>query len=316
MTRVYRVLTGPTAAGKTAWLLACAAYRSLLVVSADSRQVYRHMDVGTGKPTPTEQKILPHYVIDCADPGSIYSVYQFLIDAAGGFRAAREQGRELWVCGGTGLFIRALVDGLELGPAPRLALRGALASKLQDLTPRQLAEALDLNPRDPDNPARVIRAAELACLDPARARRVYAWAGLPVEDAPATVAGSTELADARREFQGWNCAEIAVLDPGREALANNIERRTRALFERGLVAEVERLRELGYGQAAVVHNAIGYREAGLLLDGRLTEAQAVERTAIRTRQYAKRQRTYFRGRHWPVFTRTALDRHYAQAAGE
>lgn len=313
MTRPYHVLTGPTAAGKTAWLLTRATRRSLLVVSADSRQVYRFMDVGTGKPTLAERKILPHYVIDCAIPGVVFSVHQFLIEAARGFRAAREQGRELWVCGGTGLYIRALVENLELGVPPRPELRRALAARMREMTSRQLADALELRVKDPDNPARVIRAAELACRDAARQRRIYGWSGLPsAPDAPAT-AGDAQLEAARLELRHWSNAGIAVLDPGRQALEHQIERRGRAMFQQGLADEVASLREQGYGDAAVVNNAIGYREAGALLDGRLTAAEAVERTVIRTRQYAKRQRTFFRGRGWPVLTRSALDRRYAGA---
>lgn len=314
MTRLYRVLTGPTAAGKTAWLLARAAHQPLLIVSADSRQVYLHMNIGTGKPTLTDRKILPHYVVDCATPAAVYSVHQFLIDAADGFAAARRQRRELWVSGGTGLYIRSLVESLELGTPPHPALRRALAARLSEVKPRQAAQALELELRDPDNPVRVIRAAELACRDAGRARRIYQWAGLEFDAAAPQLDGGEELAAARAEFDRWRCDGIVVLDPGRAALERAIVRRTSAMFSEGLVEEVANLRELGYGEAPVVSTAIGYREAGLLLDGGLTAEEALKRTIIRTRQYAKRQRTYFRGRGWPVVTRDGLDRRFAAAA--
>jgi tRNA dimethylallyltransferase len=258
------------------------------------------MDIGTGKPTLTARKILPHYVVDCVEPTAIYSVHQFLIDAARGFSAARRESRELWVVGGTGLYIRALTENLDLGSPPRPELREALAVRLDKLTPRQLAEILDLAPRDPDNPARVIRSAELACRQPARARQIYAWAGLEYREAP-TTAGDGGMSAAREELGRWQCAGLAVLDPGREELAQRIVQRTQSMFSGGLVEEVRRLRELGYGSAPVVAEGIGYREAGQVLHGELRPAEAIERTVIRTRQYAKRQRTYIRGRGWPVY---------------
>jgi len=301
MALLYHVLTGPTAAGKTDLLLSRAARRPLLAISADSRQVYLYMDIGTGKPTLTERKILPHYIIDCVEPTAIYSVHHFLIDAARGFEAARREQRELWVVGGTGLYIRALVDNLELGSPPRPELRRALAGWLVDSSARALATALDLELRDPDNPARVIRAAELACRQPERARWIYAWAGLEYhESPPAADDGAAELNKARDELRRWRCAGIVALDPGQEALERNIIRRTRGMFQRGLPAEVGRLRDLGYGRANVVRHGIGYREAGLALDDELMAGEAIERAIIRTRQYAKRQRTYIRGRGWPV----------------
>lgn len=296
----YHVLTGPTAAGKTELLLSRAADRPLTAISADSRQVYLYMDIGTGKPTLTARKILPHYVVDCVEPTAIYSVHQFLMDAARGFSAARRESRELWVVGGSGLYIRALTESLALGSPPRPELRQALAARLSELTPRQLAEALDLKPRDPDNPVRVIRAAELACREPARARQIYAWAGLSCRETPAA-ADDGGIGAAREELSHWQCAGLAVLDPGREELAQRIVSRTEAMFSGGLVEEVGRLRELGYGNAPVVAQGIGYREAGQVLDGELSTAEASERTVIRTRQYAKRQRTYIRGRGWPVY---------------
>jgi tRNA dimethylallyltransferase len=297
----YHVLTGPTAAGKTDLLLSRAVNRPLTAISADSRQVYLYMDIGTGKPTLTAQKILPHYVIDCVEPTAIYSVHQFLIDAARALAAAHQDGRAPWVVGGSGLYIRALVEGLELGCPPRPELRRALAAKLRELTPRQLAAELDLELRDPDNPVRVVRAAELACRRPARARAIYAWAGLESGRQPAN-GENAELSAARAELGRWRCAGLAALDPGREALEHNIVRRTREMFRHGLLAEVAQLRARGFGRAGVVQHGIGYREAGQLLDGELAEEEAIERTIIRTRQYAKRQRTYIRGRNWPVRT--------------
>lgn len=300
VTGTYRVLTGPTAAGKTATLLVRATQLPLAVISADSRQVYRSMDIGTAKPTLSEQKILPHYGIDCINPGISYSAYQFLIKALEGFKQAAEAGREAWVCGGTGLYIHALVNAMGLGSAPRAKLRQALAGKLKQLSARQLSEELELFVADSNNPARVVRAAEHACDDPGRAASIYRWAGLDVE-----LAGQETMEGSSGKWLGeeivrWRCHGIAVLDPGREELAKRIELRVCTMFETGLVDEVAGLRRQGFRDTNVVRDGIGYREAGAVLDGKLRVDNAIQSTIIRTRQYAKRQRTYYRGRGWPV----------------
>jgi tRNA dimethylallyltransferase len=300
VTGTYRVLTGPTAAGKTAALLVRATQVPLTVISADSRQVYCSMDIGTGKPTRSEQKILPHYGIDCFKPGISYSVYQFLIKALEGFTQAAQAGRETWVCGGTGLYIHALVDALELGNAPRAKLRQALAGKLTQQSSRQLSEELELSVTDPDNPVRVVRAAEHACDDTGRAASIYQWAGLDGELASQESMKGSSGKQLAEEIARWRCLGVAVLDPGREELARRIELRVRTMFETGLMDEVAGLRRQGFGDTDVVRDGIGYREAGAVLDGKLSVDSAIQATIIRTRQYAKRQRTYYRGRNWPV----------------
>lgn len=296
----YRVLTGPTAAGKTAALLVRAKVQPLAVISADSRQVYRFMDIGTAKPTFSEQKILPHYGIDCFKPGTSYSVYQFLIEALDGLKQATESGRAAWVCGGTGLYIYALVNALGLGGPPRARLRHALAGKVRLQSPRQLTVELGLSVSDPDNPVRVIRAAEHACDDPERAASIYRWAGMDEGQAQQESIEGSSGRQLVGEIQRWRCLGVAVLDPGREELLRRIELRVRAMFETGLLDEVAGLRQQGFGDTNVVRDGIGYREAGSVLDGSLSTEEAINATIISTRQYAKRQRTYYRGRGWPV----------------
>ncbi len=229
-----------------------------------------------------------------------YSVYQFMQIAVRVLADGAAEGRTIWVCGGSGLYIRALLEGLSLGGKPRPRLREALAQKLERESPREVATALELELTDPDNPVRVVRAAEHACADPGRATEIYGWAGLPAEAAGLDADGTDGAEGWRAELARWRCTGIAVLDPGRDELARLIERRVSAMFDSGLPDEVRRLRQLGYGEADVVRDGIGYREAGQLLDGELSLPEAVERTVVRTRQYAKRQRTYFAGRHWPV----------------
>jgi tRNA dimethylallyltransferase len=309
---LYRVLTGPTAAGKTAWLLNLAQNSQLNVISADSRQVYRNMDLGTGKPPLTDLEILPHYVIDLLEPGIFFSVYQYLIEAAKGLAATRAQGREAWICGGTGLYIRALTERLSLGLPPRPMLRQALQALLGSLPAPELTARLGLTLSEDHNPVRVIRRAELACADPQAAARIYAVAGLDLDLSAGDVAAEQGLPQsAARELAQWECGGVAVLDPGKEELLLLIEHRVHGMFRDGLVDEVAQLRRLGYGAAQVVAQGIGYREAGQVLDGVLNEAEAEAQTVIRTRQYAKRQRTLFRGMGWPSMTREALGGYFA-----
>jgi len=281
----------------------------MIAISADSRQAYRHLDIGTGKPTNTELQILPHYGLDCVKPGIFYSVYLFLTFAAAGLAAARQQGRQVWVCGGAGLYIRVLAERLPLRSGPRPQLRQALKHHLAHKQPRDVAAALGVSVKDPDNPVRVLRAAESACADPQQCALIYSWCGLAPSAAEQDAAASGGQLDAavRSELAQWSCAGVAVLDPGRDELNRRIELRVRQMFASGLVDEVAELRRLGYGETDVVHNSIGYREAGAVLDGQLSLEAATAETIVRTRQYAKRQRTYFRGRGWPVIAEAQLD---------
>lgn len=301
MQPVYHVLSGPTAAGKTGHLLAIASSLPLIVISADSRQVYRYMDIGTGKPTKAELKILPHYGVDRLEPGIKYSVYQFLTFAAQAFAVARGTGCQVWVCGGTGLYLHSLLAGFDLGGAPRPELRLAITQRINVSSARQVADALGLKLADPDNPVRVIRQAEHACTDRRRACEIYTWAGLDLDCEQCQPAQAEAVdVDAREELARWRCAGVHVLDPGRDELLKRIETRIAGMFNSGLVDEVVELRRRGFGQADVVSEGIAYREAGRVLDGELAVPEAIERAVIRTRQYAKRQRTYFKGRGWSV----------------
>lgn len=313
----YRVLTGPTAGGKTGWLVRRGAQLPALAVSADSRQIYRHMDIGTGKASSPERVILPHYAIDARDPDQSFSVYQYVILVADILRELSASGeaerREVWLVGGTGLYLRAVLEDLQLGEAPRARLREVIQDRLKYMGARVVAESLGLSLNEPDNPARVQRAAEQTCADEAAAIKVYLRAGLHVADYEADRAdherepAAEQWESARSFLRGWKCQGIYVLDPGRDALQRNIEKRVSTMFAMGLADEVRHLRDLGYGEAAVVRDGIGYREAAAVLDNRMGAQEAIQQTIIRTRQYAKRQRTYYRGQNWNFMTEQELD---------
>lgn len=310
MAQKYYVLTGPTAAGKTDLLAqAGESGAQLLVISADSRQVYRHMDIGTGKPSIEQQRSLPHRVLDVVDPGEEFSAFRFVEYAADALRVAREMERTPWVCGGTGLYIRALTDRLRFAGAPRRRLRAALQIFLRDSAARDLAARLGLELSELDNPVRVLRAAENACEDAAVRERIYTAMGLETSEA------EEDDAEARThrlpnetvaELERWECAGVYVLDPGKDDLEERIRRRVAAMFASGLVYEVRRLQDLGFAGVEVIEEGIAYCEANAVLDGVMDIEQAEKRAAVRTRQYAKRQRTYFRGQGWPVASPDAI----------
>lgn len=315
MAHTYYVLTGPTAAGKTDWLIEHSVKVPNLAIAADSRQVYRHMDIGTGKPSSSDLKMLPHYGISILNPNKAHSVYQFLNTALAGFYQALAAGMVPWVLGGTGLYIRALVEELPLGSAPRPRLREGVEQMLRQRRAADVCRELGLAPADKSNPVRVLRAVEMVCTTPAETERIYRYFNLEIDDAAVDEQAEGQQEPVDWDALGeWKCGGIAVLDPGREALNRRIKQRVVGMFAEGLVEEVAELRRLGYGDEVVVANGIGYREAGQLLSGELSRDEAVGRTIIRTRQYAKRQRTYFRGQGWPFVDAARLSKWYSGLA--
>jgi tRNA dimethylallyltransferase len=274
------VIAGATATGKTG--LAIQVARQLIdegipaeVISADSRQVYRGLDIGTAKATPAERQGVPHHGLDLVDPDQRFSVADFADHVAVVLPPiAANHGLAILV-GGTGLYLRAIARGLDTAALPsdpsvrarlekELLDEGAdtLAARLKALAPERAA-AVDLR-----NPRRVVRALEIATIDggigPLPAARGYGaqveWVGLDV-DRP------THLA--------W------------------IEGRARAQFDAGLIEEARVLRD-GFDPALPAFSAIGYREAWAVLDGTLDREAAIAEDARRNAAFAKRQRTWFR----------------------
>jgi tRNA dimethylallyltransferase len=320
--RHYRVLTGPTAGGKTGWLVRRSERRPQLAISADSRQVYRYMDIGTGKASAADQKRVPHFLLDIRNPDEPFSVYQYVMEVAAVFKELEARDlpadQEIWLVGGTGFYLRAILEDLELGLAPRVRLRAVLQDRMKYLGPRVLSEALGLKLIDPENPARVQRAAEQACTDDEASIAIYRRSGLSAADFKADnqdilrEPGPQQWLAARGTIRTWSCEGIYVLDPGREGLQRNIERRVATMFAHGLLEEVLRLRELAYGDAPVVREGIGYREAAQALDNLMPAAEALKETIVRTRQYAKRQRTFYRGQGWDFYNEAELDAKLAE----
>ncbi len=293
------VIAGPTGVGKTATVAALGSRVPLEVVSADSRQVYRFMDAATGKPTPTERAAVAHHLVDVVDPDDRYQAARFRRDATEAIAAIHRRGRLPAVVGGTGLYIRALLRGLD--PAPpadpdfrrELAVvaaregRGALHAQLAATAP---AVAGRLHPHDT---VRVIRALE----------KLRAAAG-------STSTGGTST--------GGNCASSAIMDAqvpplescwrrgnntydvvyvgltmARDVLAARLRERAAVMANAGLAEEVEALLARGYDPALPAMQGIGYREFVQVVRGELSHARAVELMQRDTVRYAKRQGTWF-----------------------
>ncbi len=267
-------LVGPTAAGKSAVAEWLAERHGCRILSADSMQVYRGMDIGTAKPAAGVLSRVRYDGLDLADPDAPFSVWAYRTAALEALRQAAEAGERVIVAGGSGLYVRSLTHGLDRLPGPSGESRGrwqaelaaggvaALQERLRRLSPAWLA-ALD----DPANPRRLVRALELA----------EAGAAPP---------------ERRRAAEGGGMLVGLEVPPAE--LNSRIERRVREMYGAGLLDEVRALRERWGCLSPTAAQAIGYAEALQVLDGRCRVEEAMARTVVRTRQLAKRQRTWFR----------------------
>ena len=269
--RVVPVLVGPTAVGKTAVAEALAAHWPLAVISADSRQVYRGLDIGTAKPSAALRARVPHWGLDLVEPGDRYSAGRFARDSAA-WLAEIPAGRRPLVVGGTGFYVRALVDGLfhepPLDPARRTRLRDLL-KHAQDLA----AWAVRLDPAFPGGGRqRAARSVEVALLT---GRPLSWW------QRHAAAAGLVTP---------W----YVRLTVPRAVLRRRIGERTVAMLAAGLTAEVEALLGRGVPADAPGLDGVGYREVVAHLTGGLARASLAEAIERATARYAKRQETWFR----------------------
>ncbi len=268
-------ICGPTASGKTALAVELAEKLDAEIVSADSQQCYRGLDAGTAKPSPEERSRARHHLLDVADPEEQLDAARFvrLADAAVADISAR--GKRVIVAGGTGLWIRALLRGLLDAPGASPELRAALREDFERLgVPALHARLAEV---DPGAAARILPNDRVRI---ERALEVHALSGRPLSE----LQREHRFAQARYEALLW------FLDPPREVLGQRIEARTRRMFADGsLRRETEWLLSRGASKALKI---IGYEEmAEALRTGNFAAAE--ERTKARTRQYAKRQRTWF-----------------------
>ncbi|QDV35209.1 tRNA (adenosine(37)-N6)-dimethylallyltransferase MiaA [Tautonia plasticadhaerens] len=275
-----RYLTGPTASGKTAVGVALAERWGAEVIALDSMTLYRGMEVGTAKPTEAERRGVPHHLIDVLDPWESASVAWYRDRASAAVLDVEARGRIPLFVGGTPMYLKALLRGLFEGPPADPALRAELefeADRLGDAALHDRLAGLDppaASRLHPNDRRRVIRALE-----------VVLATGLP-------------LSDQQREHDRPAPPEVPViaLDRPRGELRGRIDRRVGLMFAEGLVDEVRRLVEAPRPLHPVPSQGVGYGEVVDLLAGRVaTEAEAIARIQARTRQFAKRQMTWFRG---------------------
>jgi tRNA dimethylallyltransferase len=263
-------IVGPTASGKTALSVRLAERLGAEIVSADSRQVYRGMDIGTAKPTPAQRERVRHHLIDVVDPGERYDVLRYQRDARAALAEIRARGRIAIIVGGTGLYVRALLDGLDIAALPH------------DPTVRARLEALDpatlharLRSLDPDAASRV---------DPRNVRRVVRYLEV------ATIAGG-QVTRAR----GPRILALRIgLRPPREVLLAAIERRVREMVASGVLEETRELMTRGVDPGLPSMSAHGYVHWAAHLRGELDLETAIGRTARDVRAYSRRQMTWFR----------------------
>ena len=268
------MLVGPTAVGKTAVAVALTAHWPLEIISADSRQIYRRLDIGTAKPTRKERARAIHHGIDLVDPGTRYSAGRFARDAIGWLTDIRARGRLPLIVGGTGLYIRALADGLfaepTLDPSRRRAL-DAWTARMEPLELLRWAGRLDPGFRGGGR-QRAARAIEVALLS---GRPLSYW---------------QQAARARGSLDPW----YIVLTVPRPVLHQRIARRAEEMVRRGVIEEVAAVLAEGHAANAPGLDGIGIREAVEYLHGVRTRDSVAEAITIGTRQYAKRQQTWFR----------------------
>ena len=271
------VLLGPTASGKTDLAIALAQALDLAVLNVDSRQLYRQMDVGTAKPTAAQRGQARHELLDLRDPNQPINLQEFRAIAEAQLNAELARKPLALLAGGSGLYLQALTQGLE-PPAvpPQPQLRAQLAALGQPLCHQLLRQG---------DPAAAARIAPADAVRTQRALEVLYATGRPLSSQQ----GATP--------PPWRVLELG-LNP--TDLTARIASRTRGLFAAGLVAETEALIER-YGAELPLLNTIGYAEAKQQLAGELSETEAIALCEQRTRQFAKRQRTWFRRRHAPIW---------------
>lgn len=270
-------IVGPTAVGKSDLALHLAVLFGGEIVSADSRQIYRYLDIGSAKPTPAEQSLVRHHLIDVVDPDQTYTLADFQEDAYRAIDEIHARGRLPFLVGGTGLYVRAVLDGLTIprvppDPALRRRLEQLAAREGPDVLHRELATVDPIAARriDPRNVRRVIRAIE-----------VFQTTGKPI----------TELQ--RTKPPPYRVLTIG-LTCGRAELYRRIDERVDRQIENGLVEEVRRLVEMGYGYDLPSMSGLGYRQIGLYLRGKVDLPTAIQILKNETHRFARQQYTWFR----------------------
>jgi len=273
------IILGPTGVGKSEAAIHLALRFGGEIINADSMQVYRGFDIGTAKPSLEDRRRVPHHLLDIVDPSVQFTAADFAGRAADAVRLIQERRRLPFVVGGTGLYLRSLVDGLFPGPGRDPTVRARLESEVRTAGLDSLRKELErvdpvyaglIGPRDK---VRIVRALE-----------VYALTRRPI---------SEHFSKTRPPLEGWLPVKIGLcLD--RPALYNQIEQRVDRMFRDGLVEEVRNLLSRGIPESAPPFRALGYRHVVRCVRGEIPVEEAARLTKLDTRHFAKRQMTWFR----------------------
>jgi len=273
MVKKLIVICGATASGKSGLALELAQRLNTVILSADSRQVYRQFDIGTAKPPAEEQKLIKHYLIDICEPTATLTLAEYQRQAQTLIESDLGTDQPLLLVGGTGLYLKSIVQGLKI---PRVSPQQELRQQLQALGQAQCYQFLgqvDIKAAQKIHPNDEIRTL--------RALEVFYTTGRPIS-----------------EQQGENPPSYPILqiglDCGVQDLEERIKRRTQTMLERGLVKEVETIIHQ-YGEDLPLLDTLGYREIKEYLKGDISLDSAQYLIVLHTRQFAKRQRTWFRG---------------------
>lgn len=274
-------ILGPTASGKTPFAAALAAELDAEIISADSRQIYRSMDLGTGKDLAdytVNGRQIPYHLIDIAEPGYKYNVFEYQRDFLNAYEDIRRRGRQPVLCGGTGMYLESVLKGYRLLPVPEnTALREQLAHhSLEELTDILKGYKQLHNTTDVDTVKRAIRAIEI---------EEY-YAHTPVDE---------------RSFPKLNSLIIGM-DIDRELRRTKITRRLKQRLEEGMVQEVRGLIERGISPEDLIYYGLEYKYLTLYVIGKLTYEQMFQELETAIHQFAKRQMTWFRGMERRGFT--------------
>lgn len=284
------VVAGPTASGKTSLAIRLAQQFSGEIVSCDSVAVYRGMEIGSAKPTLEERELVPHHLIDVAWPDEQFTAGDYSRLAREALDGITQRGRVPIVAGGTGLYLRALIDGLFPAPKARPELRERLRQRAERRGPGHLHRILSRLDRAA---AAAIHSNDIPKI--VRAIEVSLARGEGDERRPMT----EQWRKGRDRLEGYRILRLG-LTPPRGELYERINLRAAAMFDRGLVEETERLMER-YGRECSALGTLGYSQAADLLVGQLTREEAVAAAQQGHRNYAKRQMTWFRREpemHW------------------
>lgn len=300
MTLFLPSVVGATGSGKTKLSLLVAQHLELEIVNADSRQIYRGFDRGTAKPTEAEQAICPHHLIDVADPEETYSAAHFGVQARRIAEEIHARGHVPLLVGGSGLYLRAAEEGLFEGPAASPSIRTRLRARAEQEGAASLHRELErIDPKaaarlSPQDVVRLVRALE-----------VHELTGIPISEHHARHRRQTRVRALRFGID-W--------EP--QALAGRIEQRVDAMLSGGWIEEVESLLVRGIPEHAPAWNAVGYAQVRDLVRGLASREATRQSIATATRQYAKRQRTWFRAVQPIRWLKVASENDFAPLAGE